>query len=338
MVTTAETNAGQQLYGALRQGLENLDLNQKIHFQAYTRAVLPVDGYIFWAPQKIVTVKGSLHYSQEIVQNEEETYGMGTFVFTSEEAVTIFENSPTDTIYVGATEKGTRYAFFQQQGFYSQAGIWHYFGHSIAPAMLTQLLDTPTTIDLSRAVTSNSMALWLKLNNYSTPYADWFTNDIPLYPAKLVTANLQAPYIAVDIQGTRALQARTSLRQSRSSHQLVADRVRLIAYGLQSDECIDFLNCLYQYSELYEYIGIMSTPVWTDEKREFPGIEAIAMKKTLDIEVSYIQSRVEEVARTLIKQCHPTFIVGAAVNLVTQLGTQSGFGFTTQGGQAIQSQ
>src|SRR6266478_2297423 len=105
-----------QLFGALRDGLEALDLNQEITFQAYTRVVLPVDGYVFWQPTVQLVVKGSLHFSQEMQQNEDETVVVDTVLFTSECKIVQFEDAPPNTIYVAGCGK-FRYAFSQQQGF-----------------------------------------------------------------------------------------------------------------------------------------------------------------------------------------------------------------------------
>src|SRR5271155_2087508 len=210
--------------GAMRDGLEVLDLNQSVDFQAYTRVVLPVDGYVFWQPTVKLCVKGSLHFSQEILQNEDETIGFATVYFTSATKVTEFTDSPTNTIYVACVGK-FRYAFSAQDGFYTQAGQWHYAGHSVIPAMASQLLDTPGAIDPSRAVTSNSLALWLALNSYVSPFYDGFSNSVTLYPSFLTQPNLVPPYGTVHIgaDDTEALQAAPYLDINRNHYQLASD-------------------------------------------------------------------------------------------------------------------
>ncbi len=294
----------------LGAGLDTLDLSAQITFQAYTRTVLPIDKYVFWQPTTQLTLTGSLHYAQEIVQNEDETLGLATVTFTTQTQVTQFAGSPPNTIYV-ARCGGFRYAFSHQTGFYSQAGLWHYFGHSIQPAMASQLLDPPITIDPTRAITSNSLAIWLSLNNYQSPYADGFSNSICLFPSFLTEPNLMPPYGAVHIGETRALQSIPRLSKNRTHTQLVSDRVRITLYGLQSNEALDFVDCVLAYSNNTDNFGIMNMPVVSDAKKTQAELQAIGMKKEVEFEISYYQVRVASVARQLILSAMPTFIVGS---------------------------
>jgi hypothetical protein len=299
-----------QLRGALFDGLEALDLNQQVTFQAYTRVVLPADGYVFWSPTTQLIAKGSLHYSQEIQQNEDETVGFATVVFTSEQKIVEFDDSPINTIYV-ARRGEFRYAFSQQQGFYSQAGQWHYFGHIIYPAMASQLLDRPDSIDPNRAVTSNSLALWLGLNSFKTPYNDGFVTGITLFPSYLSEPNLAPPYGTVHIEDTYPLQAVPWIDSNRDHYQLVADRVRITLYGLQSDEALDFVDAVNSYSIFTDAFGVMNMPVVKDGKRTQAELQAIAMQKTIDFEISYYQTRITQIARQLILSAQPTIVIGA---------------------------
>lgn len=298
-----------QLLAALQAGVENIDLGQEIEFQAYTRVVLPLDGYVFWQPTVKDTFKGSVHISQDIQQNPDETVGLASVIFTSEQQIACFSDSPIETLRVGC-HKGVRFAFSQQRGFYSQAGLWHYFGQSVLPALASQLLDTPGVLDPTRAVVSNSLPLWLAIKLYAPPFAKAFATKLTLYPADLVPANLTPPYGAVDVQDTRTLQTLPRLNRQRTHTQLVADRGRITLYGLQNDEAMDFLDTVLQYSDLTDNFGIMSPPVVSDGKRPQPELQAIAMQKAMDFEISYYQSRVADIARQLITQAIATVIVG----------------------------
>lgn len=296
------------LAGALGDGLRAIDLSQIVTFQSYSRVVLPIDGYVFWQPLVLLDVAGSLHYAQDIQQDEDETFGLATVTFSAESQVTQFSDAPANTIFV-ATADGFRYSFSAQQGFYSQAGLWHYSGHTIAPAMTTQLLDQPASLDPTRAVVSNSLPLWLALNGYVSPYWDGFGNTVTLYPSFLVSPNLVPPYGAVHIEPTTSLQPIPLLSRNRTSTQLVADKVRVTLYGLQGDEAIDFLNCVLKYSENTDNFGIMNMPVINDVQRPQSELQAIGMKKTIEFEVSYYQTRVAAVARQLILSAPYTLIV-----------------------------
>jgi hypothetical protein len=309
-----------QMMGALRDGVESLDLSAEVTFQGYSRTVLPLDGFVFWVPTVPLKARGSLHYSQETQQNEDETQGFATVLFTSEDPVADFSATPDDTLWV-ASVAGFRYAFSQQQGFYSPAGLWHYFGHSVQPALATQLLDRPQSVDPNRAVVSNSLPLWLMLNGYLSPFYDGFNiSGVPfvvapptLYPSFMLPSNLVPPYGAVHIgdgeTDTEALQAAPLITADRSHYQLVADTVRVTLYGLQNDECMDFIDTVNQYSRSTNHFGIMNSPVFRDSKRTQNELNTIAMKKVATFRVSYYQTRVAQVARQLILTCVPTYLI-----------------------------
>lgn len=297
-----------QLAASLGDGLENLDLGQEVTFQAYTRVVLPIDGYVFWQPTVEECFKGSLHFSQEIQQNLDETVGLAYVTFTSRCRIDKFSDAPMEKLYVGCHE-GVRFAFSQQAGFYSQASLWHYRGQSILPALASQLLDRPGALDPRRAVASNSLPIWLALKSYAAPFPSAFASKLTLYPADLVPANLTPPYGVIDVQATRWLQPIPRLDKRRGHTQLAADRCQLTLYGLQNDEAVDFMDAVLQYSDFTDNIGIMTPPIIADGKRPQAELQAIAMQKTLDLEVSYYQSRAADIARQLITQAIATVIV-----------------------------
>jgi hypothetical protein len=298
-----EGKAASPLNAALLDGMEMLDLQQEVEFQVYTRVLLPLDGYVFWQPTVRVRHKGSLHYAQTITQNLDETYGLANVRFTSESKFVIFDESPTNTIFV-ARIGHFRFAFSAQNGFYNQARLWHYTGTSIPPAMLTALLDQVPEgfLDPNQAIVSNSLPFWLQLNNYPPLYPDFFSNTIPLFPADLVPANQLPPYIAVDVQLTQALQSVPFLDINRNHWQLAQDTVKLTMYGLQNNAALDFMDCVNQYSVLTDNIGIMNMPIINDVKRTEPSLLTIAMKKEATFQVSYYQARVAQIARQLIEE------------------------------------
>ena len=289
-------------HDALVDGTDMLDLNQEVKFRAYTRTVLPLDGYIFWQPLEEVCFQGSLHYTQDMEQNDDETFGSAVVRFTTAERVVEFTESPPNTIWVGRG-RDFRFAFFQQEGFYDAARLYHYFGRSIPPAMETQLLDVPGSIDPTQAVTSNSLALWIQANTYTfAPIYAGLPGGLVLYPAGLVPPNLVPPYGAVKIFDTRALQAVPSYRGGTvGTDQLNSDRALITLYGLQHNAGIDFLNAILMYSSLTDNIGLMNCPTVVDGNRRDASMQVVGMQKFVEFEVSYRQSRVNTIARQLIE-------------------------------------
>jgi hypothetical protein len=309
----APDGASQQMGGALADALDAIDLGQEVCFQRYTREVLPIDGYVFWQPVDTCNVPGALHVTQEIDQGEDETYGAGTITFTTKEPVVQFVEQPIDELWVGSF-KGLRFAFPQQQGFFSQVGLWHYYGRVISPIMARQLLDHGATIDATRAITSNSLPLWLALNTYVSPFqANPAANKFLLYPAKLVPPNLPPPYGSVMIWRDTALQQSPYIDPATSSsYQLLADRVRIRLFGLQADEGIDFLRrvLLYCGPDGPGTMGLMDANwVSDDNERASPELQVVALEKTIEFRVDYVQARVRDVAWQLIKNAQLGLIV-----------------------------
>jgi hypothetical protein len=296
-----------QLAGALEAGRIALDLGQQVTFQQYTRYILPIDGFVFWLPTIPFTAAGSLHYTQEIVQHEDETLGTGSITFTTAQKIAEFADIPLDTIYVASTDS-FRYAFSQQNGFYNQAGQWHYFGRVISPAMESQLLDSPGQIDPTQPVVSNSLPFWLQLNNYAPPLANYLGNTIPIYPSFLIEPNLVSPYIGVHIgdADTTSPQMTSLLDQQSNDSQLCRDSVRLTLYGLQNNAARDFRRLILQYSEWTQNFGIGSIGPITDGKRPQAELVAIGMQKHLSVDVWYQETRAADVARQLITQALAT--------------------------------
>lgn len=306
-----ELRGSTEYSGPIGDGINVLTLAVEVEFQKYSRVVLPLDGYIFWQPMdEAICVKGSVHFAQEIDQEETETYGAITVTFTTREPLVGFEALPPNTLHVGRIH-GVRYAFSRQQGLFQEAGLWHYQGRSIPPALESQFLDTPGSIDPDQAVTSNSLALWLELNTFQNVLTgkNGLAGGLLLYPAGLVPPNLPAPYGVVKIEDTRALQAVPLIGPTSSSDQLNADRVRITLYGLQHNAGIDFLNAVLQYSLLTDNLGLMNMPTVIDGSRQMPELQAVALQKFVLFEMSYLQSRVNNVARKLIKSAMLTFNV-----------------------------
>ncbi len=312
MATASEYEQSQQsqLSGALSDGTVTLDLNAEVEFQVYSRVVLPIDRYVYWQPKGSMIMRGSLHYGQEIEQSEDETAGIAHITFSTRQKSQELSEGPINTLYV--TQVGnTRAAFSRQQGFYTQAGLWHYTGLSIYPAFASQLLDRLGMIDASRAVASNSLPLWIALSSYVPLYAGAFAAGIQLYPAFAVEPNLVPPYGVVNVIDTRADTSAPYFDNTGTGWRLCRDRVRITLYGLQSDEAHAFLYAAMQYSTDSGAFGIVNMPAVSDAKRVQEELQAIAMKKTIEFEVSYQQERAAQVARQLITDATLTLDIAA---------------------------
>lgn len=308
-----------QLRATLDLGIDTLSVNQEITFTKYIKLVLPLDGYVFWVRADLVSqgalynvaeynrnnynqaapvtaaptvkVKGSLHYATDQVQREDETFGLNRVLFTAESEIQDFNQVSPHVMFLG-TFQGIRFAFTARRQFYQQADIFHYEGDAVYPAMETQIVDSLAGFDTSNVIVSNSLPAWLGLNKF-----------MPMYPSYLLPENIEPLYASVHIQpeSTNAIQAVPRIDSATSSHyQLVTDHVKITMYGLRNFNALDWVDYVLQYMTNYDVMGLMNMPVIRDEKRLQSELNVIAMKKSIEFDVSYYQTRVNDVAKQLI--------------------------------------
>lgn len=311
---------------------------QEVCFTQYIRLVLPLDGYVFWVKADLIspsamfggspfnaaaldsspevavaaptlTVRGSFHVSVEQRQAEDETLAVNRVIFTTNAPIQQIEASGPQVLWIASYKppgmsNSIRFAFSATRHFYDNAALWHYMGDAIYPALESQLVDNPAAFDTKDIVVSNSLPVWLGMPNYVKPYDDGiYPPDFPFYPSFLIPDDAEPPYASVHIEPgmTRALQAIPAIDPLDNHTQLVTDHVRLTFYGLRNYNALDFQDFLTEYSRDVSLIGIMSMPVIRDEKRTQAELGVIAMRKTFEVDISYIQARVRNFALKQIK-------------------------------------
>ena len=316
-MTIASEATGQpdQLATAARQGLGNLSRNQELTFTQYTRQTISEDGFVFWvATTTTLTAQGSLHYSTDRSQEEDQTIGMNSVLFTSEVEVTALNAIAPGTLWIcpWATPDGTtiQIAFSSRGAYYEQAGLFHYAGFAVFPALQSQLVASASDLPAGPIV-SNSLPIFLSA---ATALPTLVTSQAPavtLYPSFLVPENIVPPYGVVHIEPglTEALGMFPHYRWSEKSgtgpyqlpdSQLMRDKVRITFYGLNNQQVRQWLDALIKYSTFTENFGFMTSPAIQDEKRVQSEIKAIAMKKTITFSASYYQGTADAVVRQLI--------------------------------------
>lgn len=320
MATVTETSGAKpQLAAGLAQGVETISLNQEVLFTLYVKMVLPLDGYVFWVNAALLTdsalynavqynrleydnykdqlpprqfaFKGSLHYATELHQLEDRTTAYNHIVFTALEPIQYFNLVAPNLLYV-ANYEGLRFAFSKRENFYKQADLYHYRGDSLYSIMNTQLIDSMSGFDTTNVIVSNSLPIWLGLNQF-----------FPMYPSYLVGQNISPLYASVDIdpRQTTALQSFPLITKNSSHYQLVKDTVKINIFGTRNYNALEFVDYVLQYSLNTDNIGILNMPVIQDEKVTQPEFGIIAMKKSITFEVSYYQQNIQNVARKLIE-------------------------------------
>lgn len=319
-------------------GIDQISLFQEIEFTRYVRLVLPADGFVFWINANIITdpaalntwklnavpldgnavlgarlptikIQGSLHYSTDTRQEQEENYGVNRVVFTAESEVSELNQIAPDEMLLGSFED-IKFAFTSRSSFYQQAGLWHYTGDAVYADMESQIIDLPSQFEQLQVV-SNSLPIWLMMNRYVKPDYEAFGNSIPLYPSFLTPQNIRPPFASVHIvpEATRAIASTPTLGRTYEHVQLVTDRVEITLWGVRNDAAMTFVDFVNQFSVNTDLIGMMSMPVMQDEKRTQSELGTIAMKKKIVYEVSYYQNSARSIARQLILEAHATFII-----------------------------
>ncbi|HDR8989748.1 TPA: hypothetical protein QDA93_002353 [Burkholderia vietnamiensis] len=295
------------LAAALEAGVEQLSRNQSVTFQQYTKSTLPTDGYVFWvASGAAQQFSGSLHILTDRRQEEDQTIAANKLLFTSEQEISQLNTIAPDAMWVGTwqVDGATLQVAFAETGLnYQQAGLWHYRGFAVYPALASQLVTSAADLPVEPIV-SNSLPIWLSLAALA---------GAPVYPSFLVPDNVVPPYVTAHIEPgeTIALQAfptyarpgtstpPTALQQMASA-QLMRDTVRLTFYGFTNQRAIQFYAALIDYSLNTDDFGFCNSPAIRDEKRTQVEIAALAMKKTLTILASYYQGTADAIARRLI--------------------------------------
>ena len=308
-----------QLGAGLAQGVETLSGNEQVTFTLYVKLVLPLDGYVFWVnaslltdsalfnasqynkllynnypegvPSRQLVASGSFHFSSDVQMLEDRQTVFNHTTFTSLVEIADFNLINPQFQYI-ATYQGMRFAFNTRANFYKQADLYHYRGDALYSVMNTQIIDTMTGFDTQSVIVSNSLPIWLSLNQF-----------FPMYPSYLVDQNIVPAYAAVDINPslTTALQDFPLLDPDSNPFQLVKDTVKITMYGIRNHEALNFVQYILDYSRNTDNIGLMNMPVMQDEKMTQSELGIMAQKKTITFEVSYYQSTVNDIARKLIE-------------------------------------
>jgi hypothetical protein len=321
MPTVAESSQGQgQLTPALEAGLNSLSRDQTIVFKKYTKTILPIDGFVFWlATSQTQKVKGSLHYSVQHRQEQDQTIDLNFVTLSTLKQIKPFNNIGPNEIWIGTIDN-IRFSFADQGDNYKQSGVYHYRGQAINPAMASQIIDNPGSFDASQLIVSNSLPIWMasafQINN----------TTVPVYPSMLVADNLTPPYIAVHIEpGSTAGLHFAKYDAQYSQAQLARESVVMTLYGLGNNDAMDFMDYLTQYS-LNDVFGFSSIPVIRDQKRTQNELSILGMKKTIEFEVNYYQYRARNIAGQLIQSAVVACYDSAAVIVTKSVKSGAIFG------------
>lgn len=330
-----------QMHAALNAGINTVSNFQQLTFDKYVRLILPMDGFVFWAKasllvdtmlfsayrfnaaalkevtqsafsgNQVIARDVDVHYSTQNTQNEENADVINKVVVTSATLIEGLQEVGPYVMYL-ATIDGIRFSF-SSRGFLQQnANIYHYAGNAVYASMATQVIDDPNDLDVENVVVSNSLPIWLSFNYYNNqPWEPFGNKTMPLYPSYLIPNNLPPPFAAVHIipESTQVLTGAPYLGPMYQHLQLTKERVKITLYGERNGDAQDFVDFVLQQSMNYEQFGIMNMPTLRDEKKTQVELGTIAIKKSIEFEINYYQTRIRDIARELILHCTPTLYV-----------------------------
>lgn len=297
-----------ELNATLTEGVNTLDNYQVVTFTKYVRRVLPLDGYVFWVNSALINpdgqpttvpVNGYIHLTTNTIQEEEALYDKNAVIFTGLSKIDDFNEVDGDTLYIG-NFFGVDFAFSQRTGLNDPANLYHYFGHAIYPEMESQIINTADDLDLSRAIVSSSLPIWLSLT----------ASGVALYPAMLSESNLPPPYATVRCSKVAGIAGGYYLDVNSNQYQLVQEEVKINFTGLRNDDIQNFWRFVNEYTLRDDALmGIMNIPVVQDERVPQNELNVIAMRKTITFQVNYYQGLMRDVARKLILKAIPNYLV-----------------------------
>lgn len=296
---------GTQLSGVLQSAVETISSGQEIAFTLYVRAVLPLDGFVYWVNASIVSpaelermelsaapksrsIKGSLHRQVVTEQTDTTSRDVNSVIFTPIEKIDDFNTQDPNSLYLGEYD-GAQFSFSRMESRYTQSGIFHYRGTAILPTMRSQIIDDPRDINEEQII-SNSTPIWLSLKKFATVYASF-----------LIPSNLRPPYIVADVRNTTPLQVAPIQREGRR-YQFAQDAVRVTLYGFSNQLALEFVDFVVNTALEDEQFGITNMPIISDSKVNQVELNALAKKKTVDFDINYYQGTTRDISRQLIKE------------------------------------
>lgn len=299
------------LEGVLNAGLRIIDQDQSITFTKYTRTVLPYDGYVFWikstildpnTPAPVITIDGSLHYYTDQKQELDKTIAYQNVIFTTLVQIADFNNLQPEELYIGSFDD-FYFSFSSHKNYYEQAGLWHYEGQAIYPQMRTQIVNDLETFNNLDLIVSNSLPIWLALNNFA-----------PVYPSYLVAENISPPYIACHIdEDSTTFDQPIPLVNAEGTWQLAKDKVKLILYGFDNKAVQNYLQYIIDSSWDGSF-GILSVGLGaTDGKHIQSELNILGQQKFIELEISYNQHAVYTSALNYILRVLPTTITFSSI-------------------------
>lgn len=320
MSTLAENmGAKTELGSGLQEGLNTVSNYQELTFTLYVKYILPIDGSVFWVngalysdtalmnaavqglamydtlgnvvPTRVFSAQGALHINQDVQQLEDRNIVFNHMIFTTPQPINSFNALSPNLIYV-ANNNGTQFAFSRREAYFQNADLYHYRGDALYSVNATQLIDSMSGFDQVTPVVSNSLPIWLTLNQY-----------FPVFSSYLTGLNYLPPYAVAHIEpsDTQAYQIPFVDQQS-NPWQLTRDRVKITIYGKRNQDALNFINYVFQYSVNTDNIGIVNLPTIQDEKMTQVELGIISQKKTITFDVSYYQTTANNIAKELIKE------------------------------------
>ncbi len=274
----------------LRNGVDFLKDGQTISFTTYRRAVLPFEGFVYWIKlhggEK--SIESMIHKTDELYQEEDSFRNESTILITTRESLFNFSQDGIDEIKV-FNYQDSLYVLRKTGENADQSGIYHNMAHIVEPQMQNTFLDTEDDFRNRNMQFSSSVPLFIM---FSMGLFDLFQDHYDMYPGWLTPYNKKPPYISINVSDTEALSSATAYETVDGNTyigKLVTEKVTFTLYGYDNEQIMIFLSDLEKWSMVYNYVGFMSSPAIVDEIHSKVETGTVALKKTIEVDISYIQ-------------------------------------------------
>lgn len=248
----------------------------------------------------VIEQPGSLHYASETTQEEAMISDTNIVLFTSKDEIRPFNLIGPDELYIGQRDD-IIFAFSSRGNYYEEADLFHYMGQALNAQFVPLIIEDPTnwTPDLH---VNSSMPIWLTLPGYVPPYPG-LVCPFTIYPSYLTPDNPPMPYASIHIDSTRGLASTPTRGPRMSRDMLVSDWARVTLYGATAESAADFMDFVQQFSRDESRFGMMREPtVIEDSHTTQVAFKVKAQKKTLEFEISYLQSVARNMARQVLQK------------------------------------
>lgn len=295
-----------ELEDTLFEGYQKVSGQQQITFTRYVEKILPIDGWRFWVKAELLqnepapfsqVIPCSVHQSVNQTQEATKTNAITSIILTTNQEIENLKEIGQTALLIGEY-KGSKFSFNVQSAFYDNANLKHYSGDAVYTENLDNFIDDIDNLDLENGIVTNSIPLFLTLNDI-----------VQIYPAFLVPTNLKPPYATIEVKESKGIAAGATYNEFEDSRLAQWDRIELNIYGLRKKQLSDFLKYLETKQLETHAFGLYWLPSIQNQNIPQSEVNVLTNKKVLTFDVNYVIEDVRNNATAFIESIFVGFFI-----------------------------